>query len=1159
MIKTRLIRLLSHSKQFIVLNVIWKWIGLLSQIVFTYSLCIFLEQVIYGALTKENMYSFMFIQIGSLIFKILSDHMVTRTSYLASRDVKSELRSRIYEKLLKLGASYREHVATGEVVQLAGEGVEQLETYFGRYLPQFFYSLLAPLTLYIVLAFTVDSKAALVLLVCVPLIPISIVVVQKITKRLLNKYWAIYAGLSDNFLENLQGLTTLKIYGTDNLRAKKMDEEAEHFRNITMKVLTMQLNSTSVMDIMAYGGAAIGMVIACSKFMNSQITFSGALIIILLSAQFYLPLRLLGSYFHIAMNGMAASDKIFALLDLEEPETTGVKLNAENISVVMKDVSFEYNKGQPVLKDVSLTIPSDGIVSLVGPSGCGKSTIAGLLTKENRGYEGSIEINGISLDAVDEADLLRNVVRVKHNSHIFKGSIRDNLLMACPGADDQRLEEVLKQVNLYDFVQKQNGLDTLMQEDGSNISGGQAQRLALARAILSDAKLFIFDEATSNIDSYSEALIMNVIRELSKTRAVLLISHRLYNVTGSKEIYMMDNGSIIEAGTHDRLLEKNGKYADMFHTQSQLEQYASDANEMVVDEPIVSLDRGQTEEEIVHKPFGIMKDMLKLVRPLAHVMLVAVVLGVVGYLCAIFLTILAAQVLKNGLMAVPTAIYMEENTWLFGTAARTIYISIIVMAVARGLLHYGEQYCNHYIAFKLLALIRHHVFDKLRTLAPAKLEGKDKGNLITLITSDIELLEVFYAHTISPIAIAFFTTLVMVIFISRYHILLGVFALCAYLVVGVLIPLYNSSRNGDIGLQFRNEFGALSSFVLDALRGIDETIQYNDGKNQLERMEKASHRLNGLSGKLSNFEGIQVSFTNIVITLASLTMLVLSLCLYYTKQMQFDGVITCTVAMMGSFGPVAALSSLSNNLSQTLASANRVLNLLKEKPQVKEVIGGENLVSFTGAKVKNVVFGYENQTILNHFSLNIDPDKIIGIYGPSGCGKSTLLRLLMRFWDVNKGSIEISDKDICSIQTSSLRKMEAYVTQSTVLFHDSIANNLRIANPEATDEQLEEACRKASIHDFIASLPQGYDTPVGELGDTLSGGERQRLGLARAFLHGSEFLLLDEPTSNLDALNEAMILKTLKEEAEHRTILLVSHRQSTLHIADEKIQMHTVE
>lgn len=1156
MIKTRLIRLLSGSKQFIVLNVIWKWIGLLTQIVSTYAVCVFLEQVIYGTPSPGSIETFVLVLAGSLLFKIVSDRMVTRTSYLASVDVKRILRSTIYEKLLRLGASYRDYVSTGEVVQLAGEGVEQLETYYGKYLPQFFYSLLAPLTLFVVLTLTVDSKAALFLLICVPLIPVSIVIVQKIAKRLLSRYWSVYAKLSDSFLENLQGLTTLKIYGTDGLKAKEMDEESEHFRKITMKVLTMQLNSTSVMDIMAYGAAAAGMVIACSKFMNSEITFSGALIICLLSAQFYLPLRILGSYFHIAMNGMAASDKIFALLDLEEPVIDGSQITGDTVSTVIKDVSFGYQKDQEVLHDISMEIPAAGIVSLVGLSGCGKSTLASLLTKENRGYSGQIEINGVSLDALAENSVLKNIVRVKHNSHIFKGSVRDNLLMACPDADDRKLEDALKKVNLYDFVQKQQGLDTMLQENGSNISGGQAQRLALARAILADAKVYIFDEATSNTDSASEALIMKVIRELSLTKAVLLISHRLYNVTGSRQIYVMDSGRIVEKGTHEGLLAADGIYAQMFKTQSQLEKYASKNTEIWMDEPIIQNEPVKEKEQTPEKPFTIMKGMLKMVHPLTKVMVVAILLGVIGYLCAIFLTILASQVLKNGLMGIPTAIYMEEDSWLFGTAARTIYITMISIAVARGILHYGEQYCNHYIAFKLLALIRHQVFDKLRALAPAKLEGKDKGNLITLITTDIELLEVFFAHTISPIAIAVLTSLIMVIFIGRYHILLGLFALSAYLVVGVLIPLHNGSRNGDIGLKFRNEFGALSSFVLDQLRGIDQTIQYNDGKNQLKKIDEKSHQLAGLSNQLSRLEASQTSLTNVVISLASWTMLILSLCLYYTKQIHFDGVITCTVAMMGSFGPVAAISSLSNNLSQTLASANRVLYLLKEEPQVSEVLDGEKLTVFTGASLKDVVFGYNHQMILNHYNMHFDAGKITGIYGPSGCGKSTLLKLLMRFWDVDEGTVEISGKDIRSIETASLRNAEAYVTQDTVLFHDSIANNLRIANPSASDDRLEAACRKASIHDFIVSLPEGYNTPVGELGDTLSGGEKQRLGLARAFLHGSEFVMLDEPTSNLDSLNEAIILKALKEESDTRTIVLVSHRQSTLHIADEIVQMH---
>ena len=475
----------------------------------------------------------------------------------------------------------------------------------------------------------------------------------------------------------------------------------------------------------------------------------------------------------------------------------------------------------------------------------------------------------------------------------------------------------------------------------------------------------------------------------------------------------------------------------------------------------------------------------------------------------------------------------------------------------RGLLHYAEQYCNHFIAFKLLAIIRHKVFAALRKLCPAKLEGRDKGNLISIITTDIELLEVFYAHTISPVAIAFLTSLVMILFIGSYHVLAGLFALAAYVVVGVLIPLWNGKRGGGRGMEFRTGFGELNSFVLDSLRGLDETIQYGQGENRMKEMEERSVKLGNLQKNLSCLEGAQRSFTTLAILVFSFGMLFFTLYLGRQGELDFSGILTCTIAMMGSFGPVTALSSLSNNLNQTLASGERVLSILEEKPLVEEIpvrADAANLV-FTGAKAEHVTFAYEKEVILKDYSLEMPKGKIIGIHGASGSGKSTLLKLLMRFWDVDQGAVKISGKDVGQISTSQLRGTESYVTQETHLFHDSIANNIAIGKPKASREEIIEAAKKASIHEFIMTLLQGYDTEVGELGDTLSGGEKQRIGIARAFLHDAPFVLMDEPTSNLDSLNEGIILKSLKEGRGDKTVLLVSHRKSTMNVADVVYEM----
>ncbi|HJD46601.1 MAG TPA: ABC transporter ATP-binding protein/permease [Candidatus Mediterraneibacter norfolkensis] len=555
----------------------------------------------------------------------------------------------------------------------------------------------------------------------------------------------------------------------------------------------------------------------------------------------------------------------------------------------------------------------------------------------------------------------------------------------------------------------------------------------------------------------------------------------------------------------------------------------------------------------------IMGELIGLVKPLLPVMALAVILGTIGYLCAIFLTITAAYGLMHILMEpvgelIGLSIGSSGEGALPGPGLQTLFIALIVMAVMRGILHYGEQYCNHFIAFKLLAIIRHKVFASLRKLCPAKLEGRDKGNLISVITSDIELLEVFYAHTISPIAIAVLTSLVMILFLGRFSPAAAVLALAGYVVVGVVIPLYYGSRGAEPGMEFRNGFGELNAFILDSLRGLDETIQYGQGKNRREEMGARSVRLGRMQDKLNLLEASQRSATNLVILLFSFLMLFLMIGLRQSGSVDITGMVVGTVAMMGSFGPVTALASLSNNLNQTLASGERVLSILEEKP-VTEEVKGKGEVEFTDAEADGVDFAYEEEQILKDYSIRIPKGKVTGIHGASGSGKSTLLKLLMRFWDVQGGQILISGRDVRGINTSNLREMESYVTQETCLFHDSIANNIAVAKPGASREEIMEAAKKASIHDFIMSLPKGYDTEVGELGDTLSGGEKQRIGIARAFLHDAPFVLLDEPTSNLDSLNEGIILKSLKEGKGDKTVLLVSHRKSTMNLADVVYEM----
>ena len=545
----------------------------------------------------------------------------------------------------------------------------------------------------------------------------------------------------------------------------------------------------------------------------------------------------------------------------------------------------------------------------------------------------------------------------------------------------------------------------------------------------------------------------------------------------------------------------------------------------------------------------IMGKLIGLIRPLVFFMVIAVMMGTAGYLCASFLTIAGAA---GALMALG-----QPLPAIFPHTFRGIFLLLVCLGVLRGVLHYFEQECNHYIAFKLLAIIRHQVFAALRRLCPAKLEGKDRGNLISLITSDIELLEVFYAHTISPIAIAFLTSLIMVCWIGSFHPLCGGLALAGYSTVGILLPLWNGKRGAAAGMAYRQQFGRMNSFILDSLRGLQEILQYGRQKERLEELKRESGTLAKENAQLKRHEGDSAAACGACISLFSFAMLFLSLWLNTRGSLNFSGMVLVTVSMMSSFGPVTALSNLSNNLNQTLACGERVLSILEETPQIEEIQGMEPVI-FSGAGCQDVEFSYGEEKILNQVGLDIPKGCILGIHGRSGSGKSTLLKLFMRFWDVQAGSVQISRRDVRNINTSNLRQMESFVTQETVIFHDSIEANIAVGKPGATRKEVIRAAKKASIHDFIQTLPMGYDTLVEELGDSLSGGEKQRIGIARAFLHDGPFLLLDEPTSNLDSLNEGIILKALKEEKEERTVLLVSHRQSTMNIADQVYEMDEI-
>ena len=1177
MINVRLLDLLKDAKKYIYYQIFTQWIMHLLNILITYNISYLVDSYIKGTLSNRQIICSVIFTLVSLYCSYILEKLHVKATTKASLNVKRILRKKIYSKLIKLGISYNENIATSNLVQLSVEGVDQLEVCFGQYISQVFYSLIATFTSFIAVSIK-SLSAGLVLLLVVPLIPISIMIVQKIAKSILGKYWKSYTDLGETFLENLQGLTTLKIYQHDEQKSLEMDCNAEQFRVETMKLLVFQLNSISIIDIMTYGGAAVGMLMALSKYNSGAISFGGAMTIILRSAEFFLPLRRLLSFFHVALNGMTASDKIFKFLDLKEKENKSLSLtNEDPIDLTLDNVSFCFKEDKTILKNLNLSIKNNDFIAFVGESGCGKTTLARILSGILNNYKGNINIQNKELKDISEESISKNIVVISSDSYIFKGTIKDNLLMAKENATYEEMINMLKEVKLDEIFEK-NGLETIINEEGQNLSGGQKQKLALARGLLVDAPFYIFDEATSNIDKESEADIMKVIKSLVGKKTIILISHRLGNVVDCDKIYLMQEGEIKESGTHEELINLKSEYFKLFNTQKDLENYSSahkkdkkahkfEKFSELKNEPLNTDEkspRGENEEKTLKEDVDIniksnfktenniskleiITSLLKLVQPLTGVMVLAITFGFLGFLSAIFLPVKSMKYVF---------LYFEGKKNISYKAI------LLLMATSKGFLKYAEQFCNHFIAFKLLALIRHQIFQKLRTLCPAKLENKEKGNLISLITSDIELIEVFYAHTISPTFIAILISCFMVIYINTISFLAGIIALTSYCILGIGIPLIISPKLEKISLNYRNKTGDMNSFMLISLRGIRETLQYLNGAKRLNEIENKCKELAELKIELSKVEQVQKALTNLIVLGSSYGLFYILLYKLYNNQITLFETIIPMICLINSFGPVIALSNLSMDLSQTLACGKRVRDLLDEEPVVNEVkfnkkISNENLsignVNFA-YKIKNNEKGIKMCEVLNNFSCNIPKGKIIGIHGKSGCGKSTLLKLIMRFWDVDKGEIKFGNDNIKEIDTNELRSIESYLTQETYLFNDTIEANIRLARENASKEEVIEAAKKASIHNFIMSLPNKYNTKVGELGGILSSGEKQRIGVARAFLHNPKLLLLDEPTSNLDSLNEGIILKSILEEQNEKSVIIVSHRESTLDCVDEIIK-----
>ncbi|MCI8367970.1 MAG: thiol reductant ABC exporter subunit CydC [Eggerthellaceae bacterium] len=1190
MFDKRLLQMAPEARKYIIASVGLQWLALLANIGFVLTVGIIVQSFLTGVAPIAWQAFLVATAIVVVAVRVAALSLAQRAGLKAALVAKREVRAQIYHKLVQMGPAYTERISTAEAVQVCVEGTEQLEGYFGAYLPQLFYSALAPVTLFVCLA-PLCWPAALALLICVPLIPASIVAIQKIAKRVMGDYWNSYTDLGQTFLENLQGLTTLKIFQADAARHEAMNREAERFRRATMRLLSMQLNSVTAMDLFAFGGAAVGVIVVAVNFASGAIPFFAAFTVLFLSAEFFLPLRALGSYFHTAMGGMAVAQKMYRILDAPCPARGSRVIGEGDSSLVCRDLGYSYDGERQVLQGVEFCAPTGSFVGIVGESGSGKSTLAGILSGRLAGFSGTVTVGGVPIQEASPAALAGTVTVVPFSSYLFKGTARSNLQMANPQASDEDLWAALEKCRVDGFVRELGDLDAEIAEEGKNLSGGQRQRIALARAILHDTPAYIFDEATSNVDAESEHAIIETIHELAKTKTVVMISHRLSAVAGADEIFVMENGRLAEHGPHDQLLAANGAYARLWNQQASLEALAdsADANQEIDEQacaPDIREERSQEEltecpacplkEEPpcisrqkcchpersanAHTPchpersakrgvegspslshFAVMLGLLDMVKPLLGWMVLAVVLGVLGFAAAIFLTVFGMYAL------------MDAIGYSTGIAFTTALVLVGVCGVLRGPLRYGEQMCNHYLAFKLLALVRDKVFGALRRLAPAKLEGRDKGDLVSLVTADIELLEVFYAHTLSPVVIAVLVSAGMVAFFASISAPLAWVALISYLVVGALLPWIGSKASGSSGRVLREGIASLNAFVLDSLRGLRETLQFGRAAERSAQLTERMRAHAEVERAQKSRTALFMASTSGVVLALDVLMILVAGALVFAGHLSGAGALVAITAFMSSFGPVIAVANLGTTLQQTLASGARVLELLREEPQTPEVTDGLELDSFDGAGAHGVDFSYGDVPVLHNVTLAVEPGEVVQIAGRSGSGKSTLCKLLLRFWDATRGMVDISGRDIRQVNTASLRACEGCMTQDTHLFVGTLAENILIAKPDATEEELAAACEKAALGDFLARLPQGLNTPVGELGDTLSGGERQRIGLARMFLHDAPFMLLDEPTSNLDSLNEAAVLQALREAKGNRTVLLVSHRPSTAALADRII------
>lgn len=1193
--------------------------------------------------------------IVCMLVRYLATTHATRLGTEAAERVKLALRSKLYRKMVALGPSYRSRVKTSDVVQSAGEGVEQIQSFFELFLPQLFYAILAPITLFAVIA-PINMPAAVTMLVCAPLIIIVTGIVSMTAARAFKKYWGRYTDMGAAFLDNLQGLETLKNFDADDRAAAEMDKKAEGFRVMTMRVLQIQLRSLTAMDIVAYGGAAAGIGVALWQYAHTAaaaagasaagwspimlaahlpgafaylayglqylmpfgagfpLTLAGLLLIVLLSAEFFIPMRQLGSYFHVAMNGMTSTKRIFALLDTPEPAhgtatlpaTAGTDAGTDagtkagtkadgGITVSFDHVGYSYDSADsgaavqqtnsapaPALTDLTFTAYPGQLTAIVGISGSGKSTAAALLAGTLTGYQGSLTLNGVKVSDLSGETLARTITLIGASSHLFAGTLRENLLMALPDdgqngeaasdAVDSRLWDALEQARIADFVRSQpDGLDMTIEPDAANLSGGQRQRIAIARALLHDSPVFVFDEATSSVDVESEELILATIRELvqSRSKTVIMITHRMANAEHADQVVVLEHGKSVETGTHAELMAAGGVYAKLFTTQADIENFGADHPQPASLTASASGSGAAVGAAPAAAPaemstFQVIKRLLGEAKPLAGLMVAASTAGTIGHLAATFLPVF-------GIIA---GFALAGNP-VWGMSAAGAITAMIVCAVLRGLTRYVEQYLNHNVAFHLLALFRSKAFAALRRLAPAKLAGKGKGDLIAMLTTDVELLEIFFAHTISPVAIAVTTTIVYAIVAATLSPWMALALIVSHLIIGIIVPRFFATGVRNLGPAIRGAAGELDNVMLDDMRGLDEIIRFGRGEDRAQAIEDRTRALWRDHAKLSRVNGRFAGVGGLLVALLTSAAAGIAINLAGVNLYDIPALVAAFALLASSFGPTLALAALPANLTQTFASARRLFGLMDEAPAVVET--GTANSDYEGMRLDRVTFAYPgegSEAILADFSLDVPQHGILGIQGPSGRGKSTMLKLLMRYWDPQRGQVTLSGTPLPQIDVHARRRIQAMMSQETHLFDGTIRENLLIALPESEirnggaagvlDARLREALAKASVLDLIDSLPDGLDTQVGELGDRLSEGERQRIGLARVFLRNADLVLFDEPTSRLDALNEAIILRSIHElskseqNADKRqdvAVVLVSHRESAMRVADAVLNL----